>query len=252
MPVSRDSVPKRTKPLSVILLTAQNRSQDCRGVWFMKAFHSIVEDAPAQAADGRYEFRIWPSHWPRAAALIQKFWLLAGAERRSDIYLLTSCSPRRLVKLRAGNRLESKRRGSDLGVLQYWTPHPYPMFPLSRETMRQLARELEVAPLPDESGISPGHLVARLGRTAPEVRVETVCKSRLLFRNGSTRAELCRVAVADQTRPTLAIEDPDPESARRTLDLLGIGHLINRSYGEMLCRRVLPAAKAGPVRNPAI
>lgn len=216
----------------------------------MKGFHMAAEDDPAQATQGRYEFRIWPRAWPQAASLVQKFWSLTGAERRSDIYLLSARSPVRLVKLRADNRLESKRRGHDLGPLQYWTFHPYPMFPLSRPATRLLARELGVAPLPADAGLSPGHLVARLAARAPEIRPESVCKSRLLFRKGSCRAELCRVAVAGKTGLTLAIEDPDPETALRALDALRIGHLRNLSYGEMLCRPALPAAEAVPARTP--
>lgn len=193
-------------------------------------------------AEGRYEFRVWPHDTPEAAAILQKSWPLVGAERRSDIYLLTERSPERLVKLRAGDRLEAKRRGHDLGPLQHWIHQPYPPFPLSRPDLLMLAEDLSVSPLSAEAGLSPGHLVARLGALAPAVLPATVRKSRLLFRKGSTRVEICHVATASWTRLTLAIEDPDPDSALETLDSLGLGHMPNRSYGDLLRRRRLPAA----------
>ena len=213
-------------------------------------FVILSDEAPAQTkprltgqktATGRYEFRVWPHDLPQAAARLQKSWPLAGAERRSDIYLLTECSPVRLVKLRAGNRLEAKTRVHDLGPLQYWTHHPYPMFPLSRPDLRVLAEELGVTRLPPDAGLSPGHLVAWLGDSAPAILPMTVGKSRLLFRKGSSRAEICRVTVAGWSRLTLAIEDPDPDSVLATLDALRLGHLPNRSYGDVLCRQRIAA-----------
>ena len=215
------------------------------------SFVILREEAPAhtkpgltgqETAMGRYEFRVWPNDLPQAAALLQKSWSLVGGERRSDIYLLTECSPVRLVKLRAGNRLEAKTQVHDLGPLQYWTHHSYPMFPLSRPDLRALAEELGVTRLKDDAGLSPGHLVARLGDSAPAILPMTVGKSRLLFRKGSSRAEICRVTVAGWSRLTLAIEDPDPDSALATLDALRLGHMPNRSYGDVLCRRRLAAA----------
>ena len=203
-------------------------------------------------ATGRYEFRVWPRETPQAAAILQKSWPLAGAERRSDIYLLTEHSPERLVKLRAGNRLEAKRRGPDLGLLQYWTHQPYPMFPLSRPDLRNLAEDLGISPLDSEAGLSPGHLVARLGALAPFVLPVTVRKSRLLFRKANSRVEICHVVTAGWTRLTLAVEDPDPDSALDTLDDLCLGHLPNRSYGDVLRRPRLPAAIAPGSPSPVL
>ncbi|MEI4233688.1 hypothetical protein V8324_12425 [Roseovarius sp. D22-M7] len=208
------------------------------------------EDAPSsgpQPATGRYEFRTWPRETPQAAAILQKSWPLVGGERRSDIYLLTERSTERLVKLRAGNRLEVKRRGRDLGPLQYWTHQSFPLFPLPRPAMMGLSDVLGLPLLDREAGMSPGHLVARLGELAPAVLPVTVRKSRLLFRKASTRVEICHVAVAGWTRLTLALEDPDPESARAALEGLGLDHSPNRSYGDMLGRRRLPAMSGTPV-----
>jgi len=206
----------------------------------------------AQAsATGRYEFRVWPRDLPEAAALLQTSWTFSGAERRSDIYLLTERSRESLVKLRAGNRLEAKRRVGDLGPLQHWTHHPYPMFPLSRRDLGALAEELGVTRLKDDAGLSAGHLVARLGEAAPAILPMTVGKSRLLFRKGSSRAEICRVAIAGWSRLTLAIEDPDPFGARATLDALRLGHLPNRSYGDVLCRRRIAAQPTPVASHPA-
>jgi len=206
---------------------------------------AVTDRAPqAQSAKGRYEFRVWPRETPQAAAILQKSWPLTGAERRSDIYLLTEHSPENLVKLRAGNRLEAKRRGPDLGLLQYWTHQPYPLFPLSRQDLRRLAEDLGLPPLTAEAGLSPGHLVARLGALAPFVLPVTVRKSRLVFRKAGSRVEICHVATADWSRLTLAVEDADPDSALGTLDALGMGHLANRSYGDVLRRPRLAAGTA--------
>jgi len=86
-----------------------------------KSFVIPGDAAPAQtkpglagqeSAPGRYEFRVWPHDMPQAAALLQQSWSLVGAERRKDLYLLTEHSPLTLVKLRAGNRLESEKPGT--------------------------------------------------------------------------------------------------------------------------------------------
>jgi hypothetical protein len=204
------------------------------------SFVLIAERDPGQAVQSRYEFRIWPRVWPQAAMLVQKSWSLVGAERRSDIYLLTPHSPLRLVKLRGGTRLETKRRGRDFGPLQYWTHLPYPPFPLSHRALGALAQELGTAFLPADAGLSPGHLVAGLCASAPDVWPVTAGKARLFFQKGSSRLEICHVVSAGRSRLTLAIEDPDPDSALRALDSLGIGHLPNRSYGDALCRQALP------------
>lgn len=205
-----------------------------------------------QQATGRYEFRVWPRETPLAAAILQKSWPLVGGERRSDIYLLTERSTEMLVKLRAGNRLEVKRRARDVGPLQYWTHQAFPMFPLSRPAMRGLADALGLPPLDLDAGMSPGHLVARLGEWAPAVLPVTARKARLLFRRASTRVEICHVAVAGWTRLTLAIEDPDPDSALAAVEGLGLGHLPNRSYGDMLGRRRLPSGAAPLPRTAAV
>jgi len=208
----------------------------------MENSHIVAERIQRQAPHIRFEFRIWPPVWPGAASQIQRSWRLEGAERRSDIYLLTSHSPVRLVKLRAGARLEAKRRGHDCGPLQSWTRQPYPLFPLSRLALRELADDLGTDLLPSDAGLSPAHLVAELGASTPAVLPMTVRKSRLLFSKGNCRAEICRVAVSGRPRLTLSIEGPDPNVALKSIEDLRIGHLRNRSYGEMLCHRMLPAA----------
>ena len=209
----------------------------------MEYFLLVAEETQGQTPHIQFEFRIWPPGWPGAASQVQRSWRPEGAERRSDIYLLTSHSPVRLVKLRAGTRLETKRRGPDCEPLQSWTRRPYPTFPLSRLALRDLADELGTELLPPDAGLSPAHLVAELGASAPAVLPITVRKSRLLFSKGNCRAEICRVAVSGRPRLTLAIEGPDPNVALRSIEALRIGHLRNRSCGEMLCHRMLPAAQ---------
>jgi len=181
---------------------------------------------------------------PQAVTVLQQSWPLIGAERRTDIYLLTERSPWRLVKLRAGNRLDVKRRGHDYGALQHWRYNAYPLFPLSRADLWSVARALGLTDLMPDAGQSPGHLVAQLGQVAPAILPMTVNKSRLLFRKGSSCAEICRVTVAGWSRLTLSIEDPDSDSARAARDALHLGHMPNRSYADVLCRRRLAAADA--------
>jgi len=153
-----------------------------------------------------------------------------------------------LVKLRAGNRLEVKRRDHDLGPFQHWTHQTYPPFPLSRPALRALAGALGLTRLLPEAGQSAGHLVASLGDAVPAILPMTVNKSRLLFRVGSSRAEICRVTIAGWSRLTLAVEESDPDSALATLEALHLGHLPNRSYGDVLCRRQL-AAEPSPLTS---
>ncbi|NHQ75398.1 hypothetical protein HAT86_13140 [Roseovarius gahaiensis] len=221
-----------------------------------KNFVLLSDAAPTQtksgqdSAPGRYEFRVWPHDMPQAATILQQSWPLVGAERRTDIYLLTEHSPLTLVKLRAGNRLEVKSRGRDHGPLQHWTHQAYPLFPLPLADLQGLAEALGLTGLPADAGRSPGHLVARLGDTAPAIMPMTVSKSRLLFRKGSSRAEICRVTVAGWSRLTLAIEDPDLDSARAARNVLRLGRMPNRSYGDVLCRRRLAAAQAPLTSHP--
>ena len=209
----------------------------------MENFQIVAEKTQRQTPQSQFEFRIWPQSWPAVASRVQKCWRLVGAGRRSDIYLLTSHSTDLLVKLRAGTRLETKRRGHDCCPLQFWTNQPYPVFPISRIALKTLADELAVGPLCPDVGLSPAHLVTGLSASAPTVLPVTVRKSRLLFKKGNSRAEICHVAVLGQTRLSLAIEAPDPDTAFRTIGALGISHLSNRSYGEVLCHWALPAAQ---------
>jgi len=208
----------------------------------MVDFLIVAEKVQRQTPQSQFEFRIWPRDWPEAASHVQNCWRLVGAERQSDIYLLTPHRTDRLVKLRAGTRLETKRRGHDCCPLQFWTNQPYPAFPLSCHALRTLADELAVGPFPSEVGHSPAHLVTGLDASVPTVQPMTVQKSRLLFRKGNSHAEICHVAVLGQTRLSLAIEAPDPDTAFRTIGSLGINHLPNFSYGEMLCHWARPAA----------
>ncbi|WP_372921109.1 hypothetical protein [Roseovarius sp.] len=208
--------------------------------------HAQPQSEPAgqETATGRYEFRVWPHDTPKAASLLQRYWPLVGAERRTDLYLATEHSTLRLVKLRDGKRLEVKSRDHDRGPLQHWTHHAYPLFPLPRTALRTFEKELGLSSLMPDAGLSPAHFVARLGDMAPAILPMAVRKSRLLFRKGSSRAEICRVSVAGRSRLTLAIEDPDLDSALATLNALCLGHMPNRSYGDVLGRRWLAATPA--------
>lgn len=200
-----------------------------------------------KAGDGRFEYRVWPRAQPQAAARLQSGWVLESGESRADIYLATPFSAETLVKLRDGARLEIKLRGPDMDVLQYWTCPVSASFPLSRATLAAVARALGLTgQLQPEAALSPAHLVADIAAFAPLVRPVTIAKSRLIFRDGSCQAELCRVGEPGCSKVTIAIEDPDPASALSAIDALGIGGLTNLSYGDML--RPLQVTQAGVAR----
>ena len=193
----------------------------------------------AKAGNGRFEYRVWPRAQPWAAARLQSGWVLESGESRADIYLVTPFSAETLVKLRDGARLEIKLRGPDMDILQYWSCPVSAAFPLSRATLAAVARALGLTlgltgQLRPEATLSPAHLVADIAAFAPLVRPVTMAKSRLIFRDGSCRAELCRVGEPGCSRVTIAIEDPDPVSALSAIDALGISGLTNLSYGDIL------------------
>ena len=125
----------------------------------------------------------------------------------------------------------------------------YPPFPLSRPALRALAGALGLTRLLPEAGQSAGHLVASLGDAVPAILPMTVNKSRLLFFAWAAAApRYARVTIAGWSRLTLAVEESDPDSALATLEALHLGHLPNRSYGDVLCRRQL-AAEPSPLTS---
>lgn len=189
-----------------------------------------------QARDGRFEFRSWPRGPTQAAARLQSQWVLESSERRADIYLVTPFSPEILVKLRDGSRFEIKRRGPDRGLLQYWTSPVSEKFPLTQSTLSLAARALPLCgSLNPGAGLSPAHLLAELVARTTRVIPVTVQKLRLIFLNGSCRAEICRASIFGRSCVTLALEDPDPASALSAVNALGLTDQPNLSYGDLLC-----------------
>ena len=89
------------------------------------------------------------------------------------------------------------------------------------------------------AGLSAAHLLAALSRYQVDVDTLTVRKSRLTFRYKSCRAEVARVVWANQTRLTVALEDPDPTHALGAVKALGLDGWPNQSYGEVLRARPL-------------
>lgn len=191
--------------------------------------------------EGRYEFRVWPRSMPTAIARLQATWPLMGADRRADIYLVTPQSPETLVKLRGGQKLEIKQRGPDLGALQFWTGPVSDEFPLGPRAFADLMSAFRLhGGLSPDAALSPAHLLAELSVAAPAIAPVTVRKARLTFRKGTCRAEICRASVHGRSVPTLALEDPDPVSARAAVGALGLDRFANVSYGDILCPRSLP------------
>lgn len=185
--------------------------------------------------ESRFEYRVWPKSPNVAVSLLHRFWPLTDAERRSDIYLVHPGSDRTLIKLRDGKRLEIKCRESDVGTVQHWTMPVSTEFPLTAARLSDLTGALALrSRLPAAAGLSPAHLVAELDALDVPVVAQTVQKSRLLFGNGSCRAEICRVSVAGWRGLTVALEAATLPGIATALDDLHLGTLPNRSYGEVL------------------
>jgi hypothetical protein len=189
--------------------------------------------------DGRYEYRIWPRLTHAAISHLHRTWPLVAAERRSDIYQLAPQSDRLLVKLRAGQRLEIKRRTRDVGTIQHWTMPVSTEFPLGPRHRRALAEALDLSGgIAVETAQSPAHLLSALGAQGSGVVSQTVRKSRLLFESGGCRAEICRVAADGWTGLTIALEAAELPSIALAIEDLRLGTLPNLSYGDMLGRLV--------------
>lgn len=187
--------------------------------------------------DGRFEYRVWPRLPHPAVSILHSSWPLIGAERRTDIYLATAFSDLDLVKLRDGRQMEVKRRGEDAGPLQFWTMPMSRPFPLPSPALASLADPLGLpAQLPPEAAQSPAHLLVEIDAMEAAVVPRTVRKSRLLFRQGGCRAEICRVSLSGWTGLTVALEAEDRDSMRAAVEALALDLLPNRSYGEVLIR----------------
>lgn len=218
----------------------------------MTSFAFIIRepDFVAPSNQGRYEYRIWPRRTPSIVTALQQGWALDGAEARADIYLLGSNSSNALVKLREGCRLEIKRRGQDFVGLQHWRVALSDDFPVSPSALKHLSAALLIPNLPMQTAcLSPAHLLVALSRLRADLETLTVRKSRLSFRDKSCRAEVTRVVWANQTRLTIALEDPDPAHAAGAVKALGLDRWMNRSYGEVLRARPLLIATSIQARN---
>lgn len=186
----------------------------------------------SEPRDGRYEYRIWPRAPHPAISILHGDWSRTVAERRADIYLLTPSSDRVLAKLRDGKRLEIKRLECRVGTVERWSMQLSVDFPLSSADRTEVAKALALPkPLPPVSSLTAAHLLAAID--GPVV-TKTVRKSRLLFRLGACRAEVCRIAINDWTGLTIALEASDLVTIADAIDDLNLGMLPNRSYGEVL------------------
>ena len=195
--------------------------------------------------NGRLEYRVWPGAAHPATARLHARWPQTGAERRDDIYLLHADSDRALIKLRAGTRIEIKRRHRDAGRVQHWSMPLSTGFPLGPGTREALARALSLAALPPVAGESPAHLLAALAGMRAPVLPKTVRKARLLFGDETCRAEICRVAVDGWRGTTVALEATDPQAMTRATTSLRLNGLPNRSYGAALMALTGPQGRDG-------
>jgi len=211
------------------------------------AFAILSAASDASPADGRYEYRVWPHRPVPAVSALHRDWVLESAEKRADIYLLGPNMTKSLVKLRNGTRLEIKQRGPDHRGLQYWLVALSQDFPLSSSALRSLEAALMlIQSLPIEAGLSPAHLLAFLSQNAETIKPQIIRKSRLLFRQGSCRAEIARVGLGNLSWMSLALEDADPGAAGLVVNTLALGHMSNQSYGDFLRVRLLLAANPTP------
>ncbi len=185
--------------------------------------------------NGRYEYRVWPRQVHPAVSYLQRRWALVSAERRSDIYLLSTPRNSNLVKLRNSQQLEIKRRHQDVGTIQYWTMPVSAEFPLATTHQDQVAQALTLRRgLTTKAGQSPAHFLASLPAQTPTVDSHRVQKSRLVFERGACRAEVCRVGFGRWSGLSIALESPSLPSIATAMDDLQLGTLPNRSYGEMI------------------
>lgn len=192
-------------------------------------------DPDISPTNGRYEYRVWPRRSLSATSDLHRDWVLASAERRADIYLLGSNGTVDLVKLRNGTQLEIKRRGGDQLGLQFWQLALSQDFPLSVFALNRLAAAFGLPrALPQSAGLSAAHLVAALLWPTNRVEARIVEKSRLLFRRGTSTAEITRVILENRSWMTVAVEDPDPVTAARMVACLDLEYLPNQSYGDFL------------------
>ncbi len=183
---------------------------------------------------GRYEYRIWPLVAHPAISVLYRDWALSKAERRADIYLLQPSSEQILAKLRNGESVEIKRLAARVGTIEHWTMPIAKDFPLTPSIAAAVSELLQLPKgLTATSGMTAAHL---LSEVAASVVPQTVRKSRLLFRSGECRAEICRVAINDWAGLTIALEASEIPAIARAISNLGIGRLPNRSYGEVLLR----------------
>lgn len=191
---------------------------------------------------GRFEFRSWFDENPPAVGLLQRHWDLTGTEVRSDIYLLSSLSAFHMVKLRDGKQLEIKIRGADAPPLQYWRMPVSASFPLTEDDLLNLETALGLpTPLDHTAAASPAHLLACFAESALPLRITSVRKAKMLFRQGSCVAEIATIKHNGIRSLTVAIDDPDYQSALTAVEELGLVDYRNLSYGEALAPLSLPS-----------
>ncbi len=188
------------------------------------------------APEGRYEYRIWPDgEGAPAARRLLSDWRLVDAEARSDIYLLSRLSGRRLVKLRGGRSLEIKARLPCYGPLQYWFMAHRADFPLKPADLEALGVSLGLEDGPDPQGArSPAHLLAALAEQGEPEIVRIAAKARATFEQDGCMAEAVRVRAAGCDRLTLGVETPSRERALAACEALGFLGFDNRHYGAAL------------------
>jgi len=194
----------------------------------------FAPDRPA----ARYEFRCWPDEPPPAIGQLEAHWPETGSEARTDIYLLPPESRCRLVKLRHGTRLETKRLEATPEALQLWTMPLSVDFPLGCGSLASVLDSLGIAaPVDPAALLSPAHFLAGIaGRS--DVRPINVTKARRLFTRGGCRAEVTTVAIGDRRLLSLAIEADEAGEAVRALEDLDLRGFPNRHYGEILAQFV--------------
>ncbi len=195
--------------------------------------------APAPPAPStppaRYEFRCWSRQLHPAAATLQQYWQLDGADSRCDIYLLSPRPTAQLVKLREGRHLEIKQRIGTWHGLQQWRVAMVADFPLRPIETRALALSLGLAaPLPAAARLAAPQLLAALSEQAPAIRLRLVDKARLRFKRRGCLAEIVHVHLTSQSLFSIAVEDSRPDALRRTVDELELGACPNRDYGAQL------------------
>ena len=182
----------------------------------------------------RWEFRVFGGELAAERAALRHLSVPADEEEaRTDIYFVV---PRRVdasLKLR-GERLDLKLLRDERDGLELWEPAAEADFPVVPGRLREeLLGPAGVRLVLPEAPIGRDLLLG-LGRAAPGMRLVRVEKRRRQHRLDGVMAEFTRLAADGRAVESVAVEEEDPERAKRAIAALGLSARRNTSYQRWL------------------